>query len=61
MNWAQAVSLRQRGYNLKNCTCGWNWRVWETLKGAKTKEEFEQGLAQLKSELSAGKTFAVKK
>ncbi|MEB3041784.1 RHS repeat-associated core domain-containing protein [Capnocytophaga gingivalis] len=35
--------------------------VWETLKGAKTKEEFEQGLAQLKSELSAGKTFAVKK
>ena len=27
MNWAQAASLRQRGYNLKNCTCGWNWRA----------------------------------
>ena len=34
--------------------------VWETLKGAKTKDEFEQGLAKLKNELSNGKTFAVK-
>ena len=32
MNWAQAASLLQRGYNLKNCTCGWNWRVYGRVK-----------------------------
>ena len=31
LNWAQAASLRQRGYNLKNCTCGWNWRVYAAI------------------------------
>ena len=31
--------------------------VWETLKGAKTKEEFEAGLAAIKNALENGKTF----
>ena len=31
LNWAQAASLRQRGYNLKNCTCGCNWRVYAAI------------------------------
>ncbi|MGX9763707.1 MULTISPECIES: RHS repeat-associated core domain-containing protein [Pseudomonas] len=35
--------------------------VWETLKGAKTKSEFEQGLKTLNLELSGGKTFPLAK
>ena len=35
--------------------------VWETLKGAKTKPEFEQGLKTLNLELSGGKTFPLAK
>lgn len=33
--------------------------VWDTLKDARTKADFEAGLAQLKIELSNGKTFPV--
>lgn len=35
--------------------------AWETLKGAKTKSEFEQGLKTLNLELSGGKTFPLAK
>ena len=35
--------------------------VWETLKGAKTKSDFEQGLKTLNLELSGGKTFPLAK
>lgn len=35
--------------------------VWESLKGAKTKTEFEQGLKALNLELSGGKTFPLVK
>jgi hypothetical protein len=34
--------------------------VWDTLKGAKTRAEFEAGLAQIKADLSAGMVFPKK-